>query len=145
MTILILGGADDDHARLMLGYLGERGHDAELLDSRWFPSELRIAHDPAAGAWTLRLPSGRVLPPGSVRSLYWRCYNGVPAPALPDEEQAYVAGNDSRSLFESFLIRFPARWVNGWNGYLYHQTKPVQFATAARLGADVPATLLAND
>lgn len=145
MTVLILGGSDDDHAGFMLEHLRRLGHDAELLDSRWFPAELGLAHDPVADGWTIRLPSGRVLPPGQVKSVYWRCYNNTPLPPLPDEEQAYIAGNDSRSLFESFLIRFPARWVNGWNGFLLHQTKPVQLAMVAALGVSVPATLLGND
>lgn len=145
MTILILGGEDDDHAAFMLDHLRRAGRDAELLDGRWFPSRLGLSHDPIADAWTVRLPGGRVLPPGSVSSVYWRCYNSVDAPALPDPEQAFVAGNDSRSLFESFLIRFPARWVNGWDGFQLHQTKPAALAAAARLGIDVPRTLLSND
>src|SRR4051812_27468850 len=146
MTILILGGHDDDHAVFMRDHLREQGHDAELLDSRWFPSELRLAYDPVADAWTIRLPSGRTLPPGSVRTVYWRCYNDVTRPDLPDAEQSYIAANDSRSLFEAFLIRFPARWVNGWAGFQLHQTKPAALARVAKLpGVHVPATYLGND
>src|SRR5262245_33320327 len=114
MTVLILGGTDDEHAVYMLESLRGRGADAELLDSRWFPGELRLAHEPARGTWTLRLPDGRSLNAEQIRSVYWRCYNGVGQPALPDPEQAYIAGNDARSLFESLLIRLPVRWVNGW-------------------------------
>ncbi len=144
-TVLILGGTDDEHTCFMLEHLRERGEDAELLDSRWFPNELRLSHDPAADQWTIRLPGGRVLPPGQVKSIYWRCFNSVLTPDLPDQEQAFLAGNDARSLFESFLIRYPARWVNGWDGYQLHQTKPAALAVVARLGIDVPATLTSND
>ncbi|MCI0742908.1 MAG: hypothetical protein L0Y72_28090, partial [Gemmataceae bacterium] len=59
--------------------------------------------------------------------------------------QAALAANDARSLFEALLIGQPARWVNGWNAYQLHQTKPVQLARVAALGVPVPATLLAND
>jgi glutathione synthase/RimK-type ligase-like ATP-grasp enzyme len=145
MTILILGGDDDQHASFLLGQLRADRHDAELLDSRWFPAELGLAHDPAAGEWTIRLPSGRSLGHGEVTAVYWRCYNSVSAPPLPDEEQAFIAANDARGLFESFLIGYPARWVNGWAGFLLHQTKPVQLAAVAALGVPVPATLLSND
>lgn len=144
MTILILGGHDDDHARHMLEHLLAAGHDTELFDSRWFPAEMELAHDPAADEWTIRLPHGRMLPPGQVRAVYWRCYNSVAAPELPDEEQAYIAANDARSLFESFLMRYSARWVNGWSGFLQHQTKPVTLARVAALGVAVPATLMSN-
>jgi glutathione synthase/RimK-type ligase-like ATP-grasp enzyme len=56
-----------------------------------------------------------------------------------------MAFNDSRGLFESLLMDLPARWVNGWQGYQMHQTKPVQFARVAALGYSVPATLWTND
>jgi hypothetical protein len=147
MTILILGGSDDDHAAFMLEHLRRSGDDAELLDSRAFPAALRLSFDPQrdADGWTLRLPTGRVLEPGRVRSVYWRCYNGMSSAVLPDPEQGYIAGNDARSLFESFLIRYPARWVNGWRAFQLHQTKPAQLALAAGLGVPVPATTLTND
>jgi hypothetical protein len=142
--VLILGGHDDSHAVRVLELLDERGHDAELIDSRWFPSDLRLSFDPAAG-WHLHLPTGRVVASGEVRSVYWRCYNGVGEPGLPDPEQAYIAANDARGLFESMLLTLSARWVNGWAGFQLHQTKPVQLATVAALGVPIPATLLSND
>lgn len=144
MTILILGGHDDDHARHLLDHLLKDGHDAELLDSRWFPTEMELSHDPVADHWTVVLPHGRTLLPGQVRAVYWRCYNGVGTPDLPDEEQSHLAANDARSLFESFLQRYPARWVNGWSGFVQHQTKPVPLARVAALGVAVPATALTN-
>ena len=65
-------------------------------------------------------------------------------PPLPDPEQGYIARNDARGLFESVLIRLPARWVNNWRAFRLHQTKPAQLAIVAGLGAPVPATLLTN-
>ena len=46
MTVMILGGEDDEHAVHMLGHLRAGGHDVELLDARDFPARLRIAYDP---------------------------------------------------------------------------------------------------
>jgi len=145
MAILILGGADDDHAACMLQYLRTRGADAEFLDSRAFPAELRISCDPAGRMGALRLPGGRRLEFGEITAVYWRCYYGVGPPGLPDPEQAYIAQNDARSLFESVLIDLPARWVNGFGAFRLHQTKPVQLARVAALGVRVPGTLLTND
>src|SRR5262245_17613911 len=145
MTILILGGDDDDHAVFMRDFLRQRGADAEMLDSRWFPQSLRLGFDPVADTWSIALPGGRHLDGRAVQAVYWRCYNGIATPALPDAEQAYIAANDARGLFESFLIALPARWVNGFRAYRLHQTKPVQLAMVARLGLDVPATVLTND
>jgi len=144
-TVLILGGPDDEHALAVQAYLQGQGVPVELLDSRWFPARLRLAFDPVRERWTIGLPDGPVLTGEQIGAIYWRCYNGVAWPALPDPEQSHIAGNDARSLFESLLIRLPVRWVNGWRGFQLHQTKPVQLAMAARLGAAVPATILAND
>lgn len=145
VTILILGSLDDEHACYVLEVLRERNFDAELVDSEWFPSDLRISYDPAQQTGILHLPTGRRLSWSEIRSVYWRCYNSVQTPDIDDFEQAYVASNDSRGLFESFLIQLPARWVNGWNAFQMHQTKPVQLAKVAELGVPIPATLLSND
>jgi len=145
MAILILGSADDDHAAHMLRYLQTRGADAEFLDSLDFPGRLGISCHPATQTGMFRLPCGRRIDFAEVTSVYWRCYNGVALSELPDPEQAYIARNDARSLFESMLIDLPARWVNGFTAYQMHQTKPVQLAAVASLGVRVPATLLAND
>jgi glutathione synthase/RimK-type ligase-like ATP-grasp enzyme len=145
MVILILGGMDDAHSCHMLEYLRSQNADVELLDSRWFPSALQLTYNPQTEQASVRLPAGRLLPLAEVRAVYWRCYNLVQPPELADAEQAYIAGNDSRSLFESLLIRLPVRWVNGWRAYQLHQTKPVQLALVARQGVPIPATLLSND
>jgi hypothetical protein len=145
MTVLILGGGDDEHAVAMLEYLRARRADVELLDSRWFPRDLGLSFDPVADEWSIALPGGRRIGGKDVRSVYWRCYNGVQTPPMPDEEQAYIAGNDARGLFESFLVGLRTRWVNGWKGFKLHQTKPAALAMVAKLGAAVPATVLTND
>jgi hypothetical protein len=144
MTVLILGG-DDEHALHMLHVLRRRGADTELLDSRWFPSRMTLAYDPLGGEGRLGLPGGRTLDFGQVRSVYWRRYDGVGSPELPDPEQSFIAANDARGLFESLLLRLPARWVNGWAAYRLHQTKPVQLALVSAQGVEVPPTLLTND
>src|ERR1700683_2544434 len=109
MAVLILGGMDDAHACHMLEFLRFRGADVELLDSRWFPSELRLSYDPSRYQGTLRFPTGRLLAYEQITAVYWRCYNCIQPPDLPDPEQVYIAGNDARGLFESLLIRLPAR------------------------------------
>jgi len=145
MAVLILGGMDDTHACHMLEFLRTRGADVELIDSRWFPTAMQLTYNPATEQGAIRLPAGRLLPLDQVRSVYWRCYNLVSPPEIADAEQAYIASNDSRGLFESLLIRLPARWVNSWRAYQLHQTKPVQLALISRLGVPIPATLLSND
>jgi len=144
MMILILGTQEDSHAAFMRDYLRSRGIDVELLDSRWFPSRATISVNPH-GATELRLPDGRRVRLAEIRSVYWRSYAGVSSPPLPDAGQAYVAQNDSRSLFESLLQMPQVRWVNGWHAFQLHQTKPLQLAMVAESGVPVPQTVLTND
>lgn len=143
--ILILGGEDDEHAIHMGRFLAGLGHRPYLVDSRWFPSVMTVTFDPVSGLGELRLPGDERLVLSQVHSVYWRSYLGVGGADLPDSQQAWIAENDSRSLIESLLIWLPVRWVNGWQGFQLHQTKPVQFARVARLGVAVPPTLLSND
>jgi hypothetical protein len=145
MVILILGNDRDEHAGHMLRYLRTQGADAEFLDGSGFPAELAVSFDPTTRTGLFRLPGGRKLTFDQIGSVYWRCFNPVPYPGLPDAEQSYIAQNDARSLFESVLIDLPARWVNGWRAYQLHQTKPVQLGMVAALGIPVPATVLTND
>ncbi len=145
MTILILGGDDDEHAMHMLDYLHQRGHDAELFDSRHFPGQMKLSYDPRRGTGSIRLPGGRALDIRRIRSVYWRSYHGIPETRLEDPEQAFIAVNDARGLLESLLIRMLCRWVNGWSAYHSHRTKPAQLAIVASLGVTIPETLLTND
>jgi glutathione synthase/RimK-type ligase-like ATP-grasp enzyme len=143
--VLILGSAEDEHASAVMHAVRQRGFQAEYLDSRWFPGAMTLSLDPASGGGTMTLPNHQPIPLDRVRSVYWRNYFGVFGPDLPDPDQAFIAQNDSRGLFESLLIHLPARWVNGWQGFQLHQTKPVQLARVAALGVPIPPTTLTND
>lgn len=145
MAILILSGPEDAHALHMRDYLSGQGAEVEIFDSRWFPAQSCLSWNPQTRTGSLRLPGGRRLALGEITAVYWRCYNGIAQPGLPDAEQAFVAYNDARSLFEALLIELPARWVNSWHAYQLHQTKPVPLAMVAALGVPVPETLLSND
>lgn len=144
-TIVVLGSEEDEHAATMLAYLRQTGHDAELLDSRWFPTQLTLWRNPMVGEGEMGLPSGRRLSLAQIRSVYWRTYNGVSVPPLGDDEETYIAHNDARSLFEALLIDLPTRWVNGWEAYQLHQTKPVALARVAALGVPIPPTVWSNE
>jgi len=145
VVTLILGSEQDHHAVYVLDVLRGRGADAELVDSRWFPRQMQLSFDPQQGRGSLVLPHRRRIDLSAVRSVYWRSYHGIEPVQIPDPEQAYIATNDARSLFESLLIRLPTRWVNGWEAYQSHQTKPAQLAAVSSLGIRVPETLLTND
>ena len=148
-TVVVLADPRDEHAIHVCAELARRGHTAPILDSSDFPSRLQLTFDPLTGRGRITLSDGADLDWADVHSVYWRNYSGVAPSPLPDAEQAHIAENDARSLFESMLIRWPTRWVNGWDAYRLHQTKPAQLAAVAGLdlggAVTVPATLLSND
>lgn len=144
MTVLILGNDDDEHASHVFQSIELRGQDVELLDSRDFPQRLKLSLRPSSQN-ELVLPSGRPLSFAEIRSVYWRNFHGVNCPALPDDEQEFIATNDARSLFDSLLLELSCRWVNSWQGYQMHQRKPVALSRIAQLGIPTPATLWTND
>lgn len=148
-TVVVLADPEDEHAIHVCAELERRRHRALILNSSDFPSRLQLTFDPLAGRGRVTLSDGTALDWGDVHSVYWRNYSGVAPSPLPDAEQAEIAENDARSLLESMLIRWPTRWVNGWEAYQLHQTKPAQLAVVCSLdlGAAlaVPDTLLSND
>ena len=148
-TILILGTPEDEHALHVSAHLAERGARVVWLDGEQFPTKPLIAFQPGSTGHLVDPDSGQRIDFADVESVYWRCYSGNPYSDLPNVEQAELAVNDSRSLFESLLIDLPARWVNGWAGFQIHQCKPAALARVARLDLGplvrVPETLLSND
>lgn len=145
MAVLILSDAQDEHAQHMLAHLETQGEVVEFLDSREFPHNVQITWSPDARQGTLGFADGRRVPLADIHAVYWRAFGGVSSPPLPDPEQALIAANDSRSLFESLFHVLDARWVNGWEGFHLHQVKPAALARIARLGVAVPATVVTNE
>lgn len=144
-TILILAEPEDEHGLHVMDTLRGRGAAVEVLDSRAFPASLRLTVDPHRFSGRVVLEDGRVLAFDRIQSVYWRNYSGVSVPETLAPDQLWIAENDARGLFESFLIQLPTRWVNGWEAFTLHQTKPVQLARVAALGIPIPATRLTND
>lgn len=147
-TVLILAAPDDEHALHVRATLKTRGSDPHLIDTSDFPSRLKLAAD-ERGMGNIITAESVALPWSQITSVYWRQYNGIGTLELPNAEQSYIAANDARSLVESLLLRMPCRWVNGFDAYRLHQTKPaaLQMVAAMDLPAAlaVPRTLWSND
>lgn len=145
MAILILSNPEDEHAQHVLAALRGRGQKVELFDTASVPATTRLSLGLDVVDTTLRLASGRAMAAQEITAIYWRNYRVPAVDALPNAGQRFIAENDARSLVESLLIRTPCRWVNGWDAFRLHQTKPVQLSLVAALGVPVPASLFTND
>ncbi len=144
MTVLILTDPGDEHAQHMASYLRTQGARVKFLHCEDFPHRLQVVLRPEPWEGFFVFPDGEQVGFEQVEAVYWRTLGQFPPAALPDPEQALIAHNDTRSLFESLLMELRCRWVNGWQAFELHQRKPAALARVARLGVPVPATLIGN-
>lgn len=145
MTVLIIGNADDIHAVQVKIALEQTGAVAEYFDTALFPTQSKISLFPNTDEDFLTLSDGQELNLKEIQSVYWRTFSGVRVPTLEDVEQRRVAVNDSMSTLRSLMQSCPARWVNSWQAYQFHQEKPLQLRRARQIGVSIPATVITND
>lgn len=148
LTHLVLGHANDVHARHMQEQLREQGHASHLLQTDKFPSEVRLSLRPASGGGTLHLGDGIDLDFDQIGSVYWRNFCGVTMETSRQTRGSMqdVAYYDSMACLRSwFAHRNATRWFNSWDAFQSHQEKPRQLALVAAAGVLVPPTYIGND
>lgn len=145
MNILILGNSKEAHAAHLESALTQAGATVDYLDTRLFPTQLRMSWRPDIGVGYLTLPEGKRLNLSEINSVFWRNFSGVNVPGLNDAESQRIATNDSMSAMRSLIQFCPARWINSWQAYQFHKEKPLQLNKAQQIGVKIPATLIGND
>ncbi len=145
MNILILGNSEDAHAIHISDALMQAGAVVNYLDTRLFPTQLRISWQPGSLTGTITLPEGKTLSLQDVHSVFWRSLSEVYIPSLGDLHQQRLAFNDSVSTVRSLIQACPAHWVNSWQSYQFHKEKPLQLNRVKQLGVQIPATLISNN
>ncbi|MEB3830509.1 hypothetical protein [Phormidium sp. CCY1219] len=145
MNVLILGNGKDGTAAHLHRALSEAGATVDYLDTRFFPTKLRMCWEPSAGVGYLTLPGGRRMNLEDIHSVFWRTLGEIYVPDLEDPHQQRVAYNDGMSMLRSLIQLCPARWINSWDAYQFHKEKPRQLTRAQQLGVTIPATAIGND
>lgn len=145
MQVLILGYPADAHAAHIYQALERVGVAVHYWDMRLFPTQLRMSWQPESEIGWLRLPNGASINLQAVHSVFWRALSESRVPDLPDAMLSYIAVRDCASTVRSLIQACPARWVNSWRAYQFHQEKPLQLSQVKRLGIPIPATLISND
>ncbi len=145
MNILILGSDADFHAAYLKECLIAKGIKVDYLDTRLFPTKLKISWQPIIHTGCLVFPDGRKLHLADVHKVFWRSFGGVNVPKLTDSDQKTIAVNDALGLLRSFMKSTPEKWVNSWSAYQFHKEKPLQLSLANQIGVTIPATLITND
>ncbi|NEP82640.1 MAG: hypothetical protein F6K39_33525 [Okeania sp. SIO3B3] len=145
MNILILGNEEDIHAAHLKKSLTEKGITVDYLDTRLFPTKLKISWQPITHTGCLIFPDGRKWNLADINKIFWRTFAGVNVPKLTDSYQERIAVNDSMGLLRSFMRSKPEKWVNSWDAYEFHKEKPLQLSLANKIGVTIPATLITNN
>ncbi|NER30738.1 MAG: hypothetical protein F6J89_24760 [Symploca sp. SIO1C4] len=145
MNILILGNSEDAHAQHLKKALTQAGARVDYLDTRLFPTQLRLSWQPDIQLGCLTLPQGHRLNLQDVKSVFWRNFSGVQVPELKDAHQQRIAFKDSMSTLRSIMQACPAPWINSWQAYQFHKEKPLQLNSVKQIGVNIPATLISND
>lgn len=99
----------------------------------------------ASGAWSVNV-DGREISAEQIRAAYFR------RPGAPEPDPAVTAPGhrdyclaEWRALLKSFYTRLDGLWLNSPWAILRAEDKPHQLLCAARLGFEVPETLITND
>ncbi|HEY9606430.1 MAG TPA: hypothetical protein V6C85_32780 [Allocoleopsis sp.] len=145
MKILILGNPEDAHAAHLHKALIQTGAEVEYLDTRLFPSKVRMSWHPDTQEGYLTLPGGIRWNLSDIKSVFWRELGRVYIPDLKNSQQQRIAANDSMSALRSLIKACPARWINSWQAYDFHKEKPLQLRAVKQIGVNIPATLISND
>ena len=145
MNILIIGDATDAHAAHLKNALTQAGATVDYLNTYLFPTQLRLSWRPDTQVGCLTLPGGRQLNFSDIHSVFWRNFSGVYVPPLKDSQQQQVALKDAMSTVRSLMQACPARWINSWQAYQFHQEKPLQLSQVKQIGVTIPGTLISNN
>ncbi|MEV7005472.1 ATP-grasp ribosomal peptide maturase [Streptosporangium sp. NPDC051022] len=145
--VLVLTRLDDPTSDAVIAELGRRGIRVMRLDPGDFLTggiELAAHYGPGELSGTLSTGS-RTLDLDRVRSVYYRRPSGHAPPPGLDEQDGRFALAQAQYGLGTVLASLPGcRYVNHPWRIMRHDHKPAQLAAAARLGFQVPPTIVTN-
>jgi ATP-grasp ribosomal peptide maturase len=144
-SVLVLTEPADKTADLVIEELDRRSTRVIRLDAGDFPLSLYV-NAWFDGAWRgeIGTPDGSV-DLRDVRSIYLRRPTGFIFPPSMNEAEQRFAAREARRGFGGLLTSLPCSWVNHPSRTADAEYKPLQLATAAACGLDVPRTVITND
>ncbi|WP_405360835.1 ATP-grasp ribosomal peptide maturase [Kitasatospora sp. NBC_00085] len=144
-AVLVLTGAFDPTADLVIEELNRRVVPVFRADTAWFPSRLALAADLDGTGWRGTLATDRrTLDLATVRAVYYRRPTPCEFPESMPREARAVAMAEARRGFGGLLSALPARWLPPPGRAADAEYKPLQLRVAAECGLRVPRTLITN-
>jgi ATP-grasp ribosomal peptide maturase len=145
--VLVITRLDDPTSDIVITELGRRGIPVARVDPGEFMTggiELAARYGPGGMSGVLCTPSRQVRLE-KVRSIYWRRPSDYATPKDWDAQDARFALAQARHGLGGVLGSLACRYVNHPWAIMRADHKPAQMVTAARLGFQVPPTIVTND
>lgn len=144
-AILILTGRDDLTADAVVEELVNRGEEVVRFDTADFPTASRLAVSLTGDGWAGLLAGSRLVRLESVKSVWWRRPNEFRTPDDWPGPARALAVSEARSGLLGVLGSLDVRWINHPADDAAANYKPRQLAVAARVGLDVPRSVITSD
>jgi ATP-grasp ribosomal peptide maturase len=146
MTVLILTRDLDPSADQIVTALRERGVPVFRVNTRWFPTGLRLTARIRGGRWAGTLATDqRTLDLEQIRAVWYRAPEAFAMPETLNAAEAAHARVEAKYGLGGVLASLPGRWCNHPSRAADAAYKPVQLARAAQCGLQVPETLIGNE
>ncbi|MGI9003828.1 MAG: MvdC/MvdD family ATP grasp protein [Pseudonocardia sp.] len=145
MSVLILAESLDPSADRMVLALASRDVPTHRLDTAWFPTHLAVDARLRDRRWAGRLRTPyRDVELEDVDAIWYRSpatFQFPPGLSLAERQHAHI---EAKLGLGGVLLALPARWVNRPDLSATACYKPLQLATAARVGLVVADTLVTS-
>jgi ATP-grasp ribosomal peptide maturase len=145
-TVLVLTGADDPTADVVVGEIIRRGVPVERHDLGDFPARMRFTASHEQDSW-----SGRITGPNStielddIFSIYYRRPSRFTFPPEMSNADRSYAEAEARLGLGGVLAALERRWVNHPHESTRAEWKPLQLEIARLCDLTTPRTLISNE
>jgi ATP-grasp ribosomal peptide maturase len=144
-TVLVLTGKDDLTADAVVAELNKRRVTVARYDSADFPRNSQLGATLGSAGWGGFLRSDHLIELQGISAVWWRRPNEFVTPSGWSDEARAFALSEARVGLLGVLGSLPVRWVNHPACDSAASYKPVQLAVAARVGLEVPKTVITSD
>jgi len=146
--IVIVTAMVDPHADVIVKALGELGHEPVRLNLSDVPGEATLTAELATGRWQGRLrieTNGRAIDWDAVTAVWWRKPAGYGLPPELSEWEREFAEEELDHALRGMWATLDCYWMSRPEAIASASYKVEQLARAARLGFDVPHTIVTSD
>lgn len=146
MTVMIIGAAEEAHAAFIYEKIRARGAQAFYMDTRRFPSRMRLSLRVGQADALGELTDGETrIPLADIQSVYWRYHLGLELPDVKEPFLLEMAHREIESTLGSLFRILPCRWVNSPEAVAMHAYKTYQLKLLHERNIRIPKTLVTND